>query len=827
MPITDVFVLPKDVLLIPVTELPAPVREKLSFKEGDLAITRPHVRAPSKIIGASAATLLKQFEQPKTIVAAVLDFSHQAAADPEKVLEQALPLLKNLIDSRVLLEANSPGAEQIAPTLSPGDTFAGYEIVDTVHVVEDTEVYHARVVTAPETIAALKLARPKSGIDLTATFEREATVLRHLDGHGAPKLLDSGVHDDRRFLAMEWIFGVPVPVLAGELHQALTEAAGATSPAETQVKLQDLVARIAESYAALHARGVVHSDVHANNLLVRESGEISIIDFGYARFLDSTHALASAPRAGVGFYFEPECATAMLTGQAAPPSSVLGEQYSVAAIIYQLLTGATHLDFSLQYEEMLRQIAHSDPRPWSLLDVAPWPEMEQVVARALSRDPSQRYPSMQAFADSLRAVSSTMTGDERADSAAVASASETPTASLPSAFTAFIDRTLQRLQPSEPLFASAIGPGTLLPTASANHGAAGIAFAILRLACRRGDPQLLALADLWITKTIADARGDEAFYNEALEITRDTVSEISLHHMPSGVFFVRTLVSLAMGDVSTAQGALQGFVESAHGEPDNLDLTLGRASVLHGAALLIEQGRHYQGVDLAPLQSFGNETMTAIWNRLSTFGAVQQSEEMTYLGAAHGWAGVLYSTLKWCQANALLAGEDAQPLLPQTFTRRLLELSECGSSSGRGLFWPWFNSRSEGRSESGYMPGWCNGNAGHVLLWTLAHEVFNEPRYLDLARKAGWGVVEQRVHFNNLCCGATGCAYAMLALYRRTGDATWLTHARRFADRVATIPDMPPEHPTDVDSLYKGDIGPMILLDELADPLRARMPLVE
>jgi hypothetical protein len=38
---------------------------------------------------------------------------------------------------------------------------------------------------------------------------------------------------------------------------------------------------------------------------------------------------------------------------------------------------------------------------------------------------------------------------------------------------------------------------------------------------------------------------------------------------------------------------------------------------------------------------------------------------------------------------------------------------------------------------------------------------------------------------------------------------------------------MPPEHPTDVDSLYKGDIGPMILLDELADPLRARMPLVE
>ena len=566
MPITDVFVLPGDVLLIPVTELPAPVREKLTCKDGDLAITRPHVRTPSKIIGANAASLLKQFQQPKTIVAAVLDYSQESEADPERVLEQALPFLKNLIDSRVLLEAGSPGAEQITPTLAPGDTCAGFEIVSPVHVVDDTEVFQARPGGTPDTMAALKIARLRGGSDLTATIEREIAVLRYLDGVAAPRLLDSGVQDERPFVAMEWIFGVPAPVVAGELHETMREAASTSALDDARSRLQNLVVGVAQSYADLHERGVVHSDVHANNLLVRETGEVTIIDFGYARLLDESSALATAPRAGVGFYFEPECAAALISGQRAPLSSPLGEQYSVGAIAYQLLTGTTHLDFSLQYEEMLRQIAQSEPRAWSSLGVEPWPEMEQVVARALRRDPAQRFASMRDFADSLQTVRQPSAHVEAPERDAMPAASTTANTLPPRVYSTFIDRTLQRLDPSGALFRSAIGEGTLLPTASANHGAAGIAYAVLRLACRRDDPRLLALADLWITKTIADAKGDAAFYNEKLEITRDTVSEISLHHMPAGVFFVRTLVSLAMADTATAQGAMHGFLESAQGD---------------------------------------------------------------------------------------------------------------------------------------------------------------------------------------------------------------------------------------------------------------------
>jgi serine/threonine-protein kinase len=142
--------------------------------------------------------------------------------------------------------------------------------------------------------------------------------------------------------------------------------------------------------------------------------------------------------------------------------------------------------------------------------------------------------------------------------------------------------------------------------------------------------------------------------------------------------------------------------------------------------------------------------------------------------------------------------------------------------------WAWFNTPPTPELPApAFIPGWCNGNAGHVFLWTIADRVLGDPSYRDLARRAAWGMIEQPSAFNNLCCGATGCAYALLNLYRHTNDRSWLAHARRYADRVATVPDPPPEHPTDVNSLYKGEIGMMVLLDDLADPERARMPLFE
>jgi len=808
MAITDSFILPEDVLLIPVAELPDAVRDKLTCKEGDLAITRPNVRAPSKIVSADAAELLRRFQTPRTIVAAVLDYSQSTQANPEDVLEGALPLLRHLIDANVLLDASSPQV-QIVPTLSAGQAFARFEIRQVVQMVEDTEVFLAR--SAQDGDVALKVTRPASRVDLGPMFEREAAVLRHLDGVSSPRLIDAGVIDDRHFLASEWKYGVPISQVAAELRQAPELAGDADAPF---ARLHGLVMRLVDAYVHLHERGVIHSDVHPSNVLADAAGEISVVDFGYARFEAPAHPLNVAPRAGVGLYFEPECAQAIVSGRQPPQSSPAGEQYSVAAMAFEMVTGSPHLDFSPKYDETIRQIAESDPRSWSDLGVEPWPEMEQTLRTALNRDPAERFPSMRDFAGRLRSIRPP---------------TKQPAASADQSHEPFIQDVLKRFEPDGELFSEVIGEGHSLPVASANHGAAGIAYAMLRLACHRDDPALLSLADLWITKTLAEGTDERAFYNEKLEITKDSVSEISLHHMLSGVYFVRALISRAMGDPLTEQGAIEAFLHAAEGEPECLDITLGRMSVLHGCTMLLEDGGPSRYIDATPIVAFGDRVLAGMWERVNSFAPVAQSSELTFLGMAHGWAGILYGSLRWCRVSQKWRGSLTDQTVPATVTTRLDELADCGTPLGRGLVWRWFNARHAELQgdDPGLMPGWCNGNAGHVHLWTMAHETFAEPRYLELATKAAWGMWEQPVSFNNVCCGAAGCAYAMLNMHRHTGDTEWLRRAMQYAHRIATHPDRPPDNPGDVHSLYKGAVGLMLLLDEIQDPAFARMPLFE
>ncbi|HET9943636.1 MAG TPA: lanthionine synthetase LanC family protein, partial [Terriglobia bacterium] len=393
----------------------------------------------------------------------------------------------------------------------------------------------------------------------------------------------------------------------------------------------------------------------------------------------------------------------------------------------------------------------------------------------------------------------------------------------------YIERVLERLQPDGDLFRSPIGEGEALPTCSADYGTAGIAYSLLRLSSRRNDPQLLALADLWITKSLSQAHKENAFYNEKLELTKENVTPVSLHHMINGVFFVKALVSQALGDMLGQQAAMDAFVGASSEETNNLDFTLGRSSVLHGWSLLVENAKGARFPDSTPLIEYGDELMKDIWSRVETFGPVSKSTEMSYLGMAHGWAGVLYAALRWSQVREAVTGDDASTALPEGLPQRLKELGQWGLPAGRGLVWSWQNEVGGdfASGNNGFMPGWCNGNAGHVFLWTLASDVLKQPEYLDLARRAGWGLWEQPSQFNNLCCGAGGCAYAMLNLYRHTGDRDWLSRGRQLAHRVVIGEEPPSEHPTDVNSLYKGEIGQIVLLDDLANPESARMPLFE
>lgn len=803
MAITDPMVLPADLLLVPVEDLADSVRRQVVAEEGGYALTRPNSRTPSRIIDAHAAELLKEFRNPATIVQAVVRYSREKNIDPEQTLEEAYPMLERLARERLLVPADSDEARKIQPSLEIGARFAGAEVVRCVQVLEDTELYQVK--TSNGQTGALKIRRPEAGAEVTRMFDREAAILERLDGNVSPKLLERGTEDGRLYLLCDWCSGAKCSSAAAELRRP--------GIVEGTRRLLHLCGAILDAYAQLHERSVIHSDIHPGNLLVDDAGRVKIIDFGLARVAGVENEFRRARRGGIGYFFEPEYAKAAVAGRAPPQSSVLGEQHALGALIYFLVTGKHHLNFSPEKKEMLRQIADEPPLAFAKNGAEAWPELEQVLAKAMSKNPPERFASVAAFAERLKAV-------------AVPETTSLPDSHITMAPADYSDATrmlysmLTRLNPDGPLFASGLNSA---PRVSVTYGSAGIAYALYRIACTREDAQLLALADLWATRAERDIGPEDAFYSRDIDITPEVVGRVSPYHTASGVHLVQGLIGQAMGDISSQQIAVDKFVAAAAAAPcENLDLTLGQSGTLLGAGLLLDAVSGTTFVNAEALREFGDQALHGLWDKIQEFAPIKECREVSYSGVAHGWAGMLYATMCWCRSSGTP--------LPAGLGERLDQLARLADYSGRRARWSW-RIRGRHREQDGaYMPSWCNGSAGFVHLWTAAHQMLGAEEYGVLAERVGLDAWESDNSIGSLCCGFAGQAYASLNLYKRTDDKTWLHRAQAHAQRAARsmlATSTGGGSSERMDSLYKGGLGVAVLAADLEKPEFAAMPFFE
>jgi hypothetical protein len=796
--ITAAFLLSPDVLLVPVAELPEEVRRRLDPEEGDWAITHPRARTPSRLLAARSAELVGEFHQASTIVDAVLRFSQARDLDPESTLVEAYPLLERLLSAGFLVAAGSEEAGGIGPSLQPGARVGGFEVLESVQVLEDTEVYLARGEDGTVTsFVALKVERAAGRA--APQLAREASILVHLDGVGgglAPRLLGAGELDGRRWLALAWLPGADALTAAGELRRGGDRAG-----------LLALGRSIVAAYASLHARGVIHGDVHPRNVLMAPGGGVMLIDFGLSGLSGHGELPEIAGRGGVAFFFEPEYARAARAGESVPTASAAGEQYALAALLYQLLAGHPTHDFKLARDEMLRQIAEEPPLPFAARDAAPWPAVEEVLARALAKSPAERFASLADFAQAL---------DDAADAAAPPR-EELRRPLLRSgagaAAEALLGRVLDRLGIDGPLFREGLPEP---PRASVTYGAAGIACALHRIAAARDDAALLALADLWITKAAALSAPserpeiDEAFYRPESRLVPEILGRVSPYHTASGVHVVRAMIARAQGDTGSWREAVAAFVAASLAPCPSLDLTLGRSGSLLAAALLLDAAEEPP----AALRALGEGLLAGLWEEIAALPPIPDCGGRPNLALAHGWAGFLYASLRWCRASGTP--------LPDALPARLDELAAEARPAGRGVRWRW---HAESGADVGTMAGWCNGSAGFVYLWTLAHRTLGDPRFGALAEGAAWNAWEDPARDPSLCCGLAGRAYALLTLHRHGGGAEWLERARDLAERAAQMAARnAARHPEPSHSLYKGEVGLAVLAADLADPAGAAFP---
>ena len=766
MNITEPFVLKSDVLLIPCAELSDDVRGRISFDDGDFTLSIRHGRALAQVIDRETAALLTLFREPRTIVDAVIENSRAAGRDPEARLDELLPHLGTFVQNRVLVPAGSDDEQEIRPRYESGATIAGWKIVRCVRLIEDSEVYQLR---KGDDVAALKIARVTTPAVL-AIFENELAVLRHLDGGGiAPRLLDAGFDEERPYLIIEWIAGVDATVAAAQRRH-------------DRASVIELCASIASAYAALHARGVLHSDVHPRNLLI--DGKVTLLDFGYSRFADQPPRLG---RAGLYTFFEPEYLAAQRAGGTMPPTAA-GEQYALAALLYFMIAGADYLDFRYDREEMTRQVEGDPPLPFAMRGVPPWPDVEQILFRALEKDPARRFDSIEEMAALLAT----------ARDAAVAESLATPVSAEANALLA---TTLQSFARGGAMFASRY---TKAPTASINYGCAGAAVGLLRIAETRGDPALLALADVWRSRAVTLIGSEDAYYNAESQLPPELLGDVTPYHTESGIHAAAVMMAAAMGDAYTQRRALGAFLNASRRPCPEVDLTLGRSGSLLASAMLLALG------DDAALRNFGTKTMSTVWSELDARPPIEQTRDS--LGMAHGWAGYFYAALRWCAASG-----DA---LPPRLVERLHEYAALKTLKGRGVYWR----TAVDQAVQSIMPGWCNGSAGQLFVFTLAHRLLGDAQWLQLAELCAWNNWDEPRGVTTLCCGTAGRAYALLNLYKHTGATEWLSRARQLANHAAARAVSTAQR---AGSLWKGELGVAVLIADLASPENARMPFFE
>lgn len=190
--------------------------------------------------------------------------------------------------------------------------------------------------------------------------------------------------------------GRPYVVMALVEGESLGDRLERKGRSEDQREAVALVVQVAEALAAVHAAHVVHRDVKPGNILLDRAGVPLLSDFGLAHAEDGENLSAVGVLMGTPTYMAPEQAAFEL-GEVGPWS----DQYSLAVVLYHLLAGRPPFEGSVS--ALIYQVGARPAPPPSRHRPDLDPVLEQVLMKALSRHPRDRYPSVTAFADALRA----------------------------------------------------------------------------------------------------------------------------------------------------------------------------------------------------------------------------------------------------------------------------------------------------------------------------------------------------------------------------------------------------------------------------------------
>ncbi|CAG0933106.1 serine/threonine-protein kinase PpkA [Thermoflexales bacterium] len=265
-----------------------------------------------------------------------------------------------------------------------GKTLNQFEILEAIGQGGMAMVYQARQ-PAMNRIVALKVLSTPMAVNPTflARFKQEAQMIASLEHAHILPVFDMGEQEGWIFIAMRYMS-----------HGTLTSRI-----AQGPVPLKDVGKWIEQIGSALdyaHQRGVVHRDVKPSNVLLDAQGNAFLADFGIAKWSEGSLDLTGSGVIGTPQYMSPEQGQGLkIDGRS--------DEYSLAVLAYEMIVGRPPFEAETPFAIVLKHITEPLTPPILINPRVPQ-AVSDVISRALSKDPNERYPTTLVFAQALSAA---------------------------------------------------------------------------------------------------------------------------------------------------------------------------------------------------------------------------------------------------------------------------------------------------------------------------------------------------------------------------------------------------------------------------------------
>jgi len=266
----------------------------------------------------------------------------------------------------------------------PGDQLDHYRIENLVARSGMASIYRATDLQTSRPVA-IKIPHPEVECDpaLFDRFRREEDIGKTMDHPGVMKVLD----DEKRsqvYMVMEWV--------DGRLLRKILDEQRKLDPQRTV----SIILRILDALQYIHTHGVVHRDLKPENIMVDEHDNIKLIDFGIAGNANARRLTFAnfSQTMGTPDYISPE----QVKGKRGDARSDL---FALGVMLYEMLTGKVPYSgdnpFLIMNDRLL-----NNPVPPREVDPAVTPQLQEIIYRALEREPKNRYASARDFAWDLQ-----------------------------------------------------------------------------------------------------------------------------------------------------------------------------------------------------------------------------------------------------------------------------------------------------------------------------------------------------------------------------------------------------------------------------------------